>query len=362
MLSIHTFSTASSLLTVLAASLVSPVMASHLASIYGTEQDKVNCSFYYKVSRRHATSPRCSAYGHTTDHLPLPPSHSRIQIGACRHGDRCSRKHTKPAFSQTIMVANVYANPRHADPDCKLSDDEIQDDFDDFYEDFFCQLAEYGQLVEMHVCDNIGDHLIGNVYARYEWEDEAQRAVDGLNDKWYNGRPLFAELSPVTDFREACCRQHETQECNRGGFCNFMHLRPASGSLVRQLHHELAVELRQKKEKAGGKRGWKEELAAEEGADGDDGPSWKKGKSSGNWRSGPRGEDVDEGDVAAVAAPRDEYAGGNKPTGQDGPDAGSAKEYAKEKREDEEGAGEGEEKMRAWQDDRARSRSPPSRA
>ncbi len=25
-------------------------MASYLASIYGTEQDKVNCSFYYKVS------------------------------------------------------------------------------------------------------------------------------------------------------------------------------------------------------------------------------------------------------------------------------------------------------------------------
>ncbi|PWN25549.1 RNA-binding domain-containing protein, partial [Jaminaea rosea] len=244
-------------------------MASHLASIYGTEQDKVNCSFYYK-------------------------------IGACRHGDRCSRKHTKPAFSQTIMVANVYSNPRYSKPDANLSDDEIQDDFDDFYEDFFCQLAEYGQLVEMHVCDNVGDHLIGNVYARYEWEDEAQRAVDALNNKWYNARPLFAELSPVTDFREACCRQNETKECNRGGHCNFMHIIRASGSLVRQLNHELAVELRMKKEKGGGKKGWKEELAEENGGS-DDGPSWKKGKSSGNWRSGPRGEDGD----ATNEEPRD---------------------------------------------------------
>lgn len=61
-LSIHTFSTASSL-TVLAASLASLIMASHLASIYGTEQDKVNCSFYYKVSlRSQAPSPRIQSH------------------------------------------------------------------------------------------------------------------------------------------------------------------------------------------------------------------------------------------------------------------------------------------------------------
>jgi hypothetical protein len=29
--------------------------------------------------------------------------------------------------------------------------------------------------------------LIGNVYARYEWETEAQTAVDNLNDRWYAG-------------------------------------------------------------------------------------------------------------------------------------------------------------------------------
>lgn len=44
-------------------------MAEYLASIFGTEKDKVNCSFYFK-------------------------------IGACRHGDRCSRLHNKPTFSQ----------------------------------------------------------------------------------------------------------------------------------------------------------------------------------------------------------------------------------------------------------------------
>ena len=42
-------------------------------------------------------------------------------------------------------------------------------------------------LASQQVCDNVGDHLIGNVYARYEWETEAQTAVDKLNDRWYAG-------------------------------------------------------------------------------------------------------------------------------------------------------------------------------
>ncbi|KDN51428.1 RNA-binding domain-containing protein [Tilletiaria anomala UBC 951] len=236
-------------------------MASYLASIYGTEQDKVNCSFYYK-------------------------------IGACRHGDRCSRKHTKPPFSQTILISNVYANPKHTDPNCTLSDEQIQTGFDNFFEDWYAELAKYGHLLEMHVCDNVGDHLIGNVYARYEWEEEAQRAVDALNDRWYDNRPLWAELSPVTDFREACCRQNETNECNRGGFCNFMHLRHPTKGLIKQLEHEQAVELRYKKEAqhaakeaaAGG--GWKKNLE-EQGAGG-----WKSAPSGGDWRSGPSSRPV----------------------------------------------------------------------
>src|SRR5690242_14554339 len=71
------------------------------------------------------------------------------------------------------------------------------------------------------------------------------------------GRPLYAELSPVTDFREACCRQNENGECNRGGFCNFMHLRLASKPLVSALRAGQRVERRQKggAEKGGG-GGW----------------------------------------------------------------------------------------------------------
>lgn len=179
-------------------------MADYLASIYGTEKDKVNCSFYFK-------------------------------IGACRHGELCSRKHVKPAFSQTIIIRNMYKNPER-DENCTLSRDEVQRDVDCFYEDIFIEMAKLGKIEEMRLCDNIGEHLDGNVYIRFEYEEQAANAVDYLNSKFYAGRPIWAELSPVTDFEEACCRQYDLGDCNRGGVCNFMHLRRISHDLVRGLY------------------------------------------------------------------------------------------------------------------------------
>lgn len=102
-----------------------PTMANYLASIFGTEQDKVNCSFYYK-------------------------------IGACRHGDRCSRKHVKPSYSQTILLPNLYQNPAY-DPKNKMNPQQMQMHFDAFYEDIWCELCQYGLVEEVVVCDNNND-------------------------------------------------------------------------------------------------------------------------------------------------------------------------------------------------------------
>ncbi|KAF1837124.1 RNA-binding domain-containing protein [Decorospora gaudefroyi] len=178
-------------------------MANYLASIFGTEQDKVNCSFYYK-------------------------------IGACRHGDRCSRKHVKPSYSQTILLPNLYQNPAY-DPKNKMNPQQMQMHFDAFYEDIWCELCQYGLVEELVVCDNNNDHLIGNVYVRFKYEEDAQKACDALNSRWYAGRPIYCELSPVTDFREACCRLNSGEGCVRGGFCNFIHRKEPSAELDREL-------------------------------------------------------------------------------------------------------------------------------
>lgn len=45
--------------------------------------------------------------------------------------------------------------------------------------------------------------------SQFRREEDAEKAVIDLNNRWFNGQPIHAELSPVTDFREACCRQYE---------------------------------------------------------------------------------------------------------------------------------------------------------
>lgn len=63
------------------------------------------------------------------------------------------------------------------------------------------------------MCDNLGEHMIGNVYVKFRREEDAAKAVEDLNKRWFNHSPVYAELSPVSDFREACCRQYEMGEC-----------------------------------------------------------------------------------------------------------------------------------------------------
>lgn len=122
-------------------------MANHLASIFGTEKDRVNCPFYFKIGwvytavrqakqstwlRRqtvaqtfpacppticlvHASTP-CSTLRPQPCHLhgPHPPHTQTLPFpprSACRHGDRCSRLHNRPTISPTLLLQNMYQNP-----------------------------------------------------------------------------------------------------------------------------------------------------------------------------------------------------------------------------------------------------------
>merc|ERR1712130_1014474 len=176
--------------------------AEYLASIFGTEKDKVNCSFYFK-------------------------------IGACHYGDRCSRLHNKPTFSQTMLLQNLYRSPILDDNGGQqITESMLQRHYDEFYEEVFFEIEDkYGEIEEMNVCENLGDHLVGNGYIKFYKEEDCERSCEAVNDRWFAGQPVQAELSPVTNFREACCRDYEMGECTRGGFCNFMHLKPISKEL-----------------------------------------------------------------------------------------------------------------------------------
>ncbi|RVX15842.1 hypothetical protein VitviT2T_026860 [Vitis vinifera] len=184
-------------------------MAEHLASIFGTEKDRVNCPFYFK-------------------------------IGACRHGDRCSRLHNRPTISPTLLLSNMYQRPDMITPGVDaqgqpIDPRKIQEHFEDFYEDIFEELGKFGEIESLNVCDNLADHMIGNVYVQFKEEEQAAAALQALQGRFYSGRPIIADFSPVTDFREATCRQFEENNCNRGGYCNFMHVKLIGRDLRRKL-------------------------------------------------------------------------------------------------------------------------------
>ena len=129
-------------------------MAEHLASIFGTEKDRVNCPFYFK-------------------------------IGACRHGDRCSRLHNRPTISPTLVLVNMYQRPDMITPGVDAQGQPIdprkmQEHFEDFYEDIFEELSKFGEIENLNVCDNLADHMIGNVYVQFREEDQAAAAHTAL--------------------------------------------------------------------------------------------------------------------------------------------------------------------------------------
>ncbi|PNT21459.1 hypothetical protein POPTR_009G149600v4 [Populus trichocarpa] len=83
-------------------------MAEHLASIFGTEKDRVNCPFYFKIR-------------------------------ACRH--------TKPSISRTLLLSNMYRRPDMITPGVDalgntIDPRKIQQYFEDLYE----ELSKYGEI------------------------------------------------------------------------------------------------------------------------------------------------------------------------------------------------------------------------
>lgn len=147
------------------------------------------------------------------------------RIGACRHGERCSKRHVKPFKSKTIILHNLYQNPKLNKNEQDLNSKQIDEYFSNFYKDVFVRLAQIDEVADLIVCENENNHLNGNVYCKFKTFDGGKRAVQELNIEWFGGRPVHCDLSPVDNFADANCRAHDTNTCNRGDHCNFMHLK-----------------------------------------------------------------------------------------------------------------------------------------
>uniref|UniRef100_A0AAV2LSM5 Uncharacterized protein n=1 Tax=Knipowitschia caucasica TaxID=637954 RepID=A0AAV2LSM5_KNICA len=169
---------------------------------YGTERDVANCPFFLKT-------------------------------GACRFGDRCSRKHVIPSSSTTLLIRSMFftfgmeqSERDDFDMDSSLehSEEELQEHFIDFYHDVLPEFRSIGRVVQFKVSCNYESHLRGNVYVQFETEEQCQAAWIKFNGRWYAGRQLQCELCPVTRWKNAICGLFDRRKCPKGKNCNFLHV------------------------------------------------------------------------------------------------------------------------------------------
>ena len=62
-----------------------------------------------------------------------------------------------------------------------ITDVETQQHYDDFFQDIFLEMEnKYGEVEEMNVCDNLGDHLVRRreVNLRGDRRVDASRSTD----------------------------------------------------------------------------------------------------------------------------------------------------------------------------------------
>ncbi|XP_065056685.1 U2 small nuclear ribonucleoprotein auxiliary factor 35 kDa subunit-related protein 2-like isoform X2 [Rhopilema esculentum] len=171
-------------------------------NLYGTERDPNNCSFYLKT-------------------------------GACRFGERCSRQHPRPPVSQTLLIPNMFQDVRlmevmldekDNDVELEFDEDELYSNFKDFYKDVLEEFRSVGQVQQFKVCCNFEPHLRGNVYIQYKSENDALNAYAKFNGRWYAGKQLSLQFSPVNKWKSAICGTFARNRCPRGKNCNFLHV------------------------------------------------------------------------------------------------------------------------------------------
>jgi len=161
--------------------------AHYLSSVHGTEVDRINCPFYYKM-------------------------------GSCRHGPLCSRQHNYPIVSSTILFPHLWVGNIN-----NIS-------FEDFCRDIYNTCSEEcGSVRSLSILDNNVPHLKGNVYVSFENEEAAVTCQKLMHGRFYNGRIVVAEFSSVCDIDsfncEGRCRQYDRNLCNRGDSCNYLHVK-----------------------------------------------------------------------------------------------------------------------------------------
>lgn len=189
--------------------------------------------------------------GYGGHHNPHDPTDVRNRcnffhkMGACRHGDNCTKFHNRPANGQTVMFPKMFANPLAME---YLTDREWGFEFDkkylkkhfhNFYKGIWRTFMKFGRIAELRVVSNLCEHLVGNVYVKFVDPATALFVCEHLRHRKYQEILLLPEMCPITDFSEACCKEdRDSAGCERKLQCNFLHLMKVSREVMEKLVKE----------------------------------------------------------------------------------------------------------------------------
>lgn len=185
------------------------------------------------------------------------------KMGACRNGEGCKHIHHRPANSPTVLFPMMYPNPLAMEnlPEAgsrynfQYDKKYIKKHFEHFYKNVWRTFMELGRIAELRVVSNLGEHLLGNVYIKFENPNDAANAAQSLKGKAFEGILLLPEMSPVVDFANGCCKEDVDNACSRGNACNYLHIMKISKSVMEKLEKEQTKFYKKKeRDQDGGKR------------------------------------------------------------------------------------------------------------
>ena len=70
----------------------------------------------------------------------------------------------------------------------------------------------------MQVCCNWEPHLRGNVYVQFATEEEGSKAYTSFNGRWYAGKQLVCQYTPVNKWKGAICGKFVGPKGKRNGY------------------------------------------------------------------------------------------------------------------------------------------------
>jgi len=110
------------------------------------------------------------------------------------------------------------------DDDLEHSEEEIREHFEKFWYDVVPEFKRFGEIEQLRVCRNHSHHLRGNVYIMYRKKEEAMQAHKAFHGRYYAGKKLLIQFSPVVNWKSAVCGLFTRRQCERGKQCNFLHV------------------------------------------------------------------------------------------------------------------------------------------